>query len=76
MDRPDKPAVPPAFERHFTAKELAEEWHMGKSTIFDLFANEPGAVRLGSRSTRKRTRLSLRIPLSVAKRVYERLQVR
>ena len=65
-----------AFEPHFKIKELAERWHMSITTVFALFANEPGVLRIGSRNARRRTKVSIVVPLSVAQRVYERLQVK
>lgn len=62
-----------AVEEHYTLKELAERWHFSVSTLTRVFATEPGVVRLGVRSNRRRTKISLRIPKSVAERVYERL---
>jgi hypothetical protein len=63
----------PVLEPHFTCKELADKWHMSESTVFKLFVDEPGVVKLGERSTRKRTKISIRIPLSVAERVHARI---
>jgi hypothetical protein len=63
-----------ALQEHFTCRELAEKWHMSESTVFKLFVGEAGIIKLGSRSARKRTKVSIRIPLSVAERVYKALQ--
>jgi hypothetical protein len=42
--------------------------------IRDLFENEPGVVKIGERqSGRRRRYVTLRIPESVAARVYRRL---
>jgi hypothetical protein len=33
-----------AFERHYTAKELAELWGLDESTVRRLFRDEPGVL--------------------------------
>jgi hypothetical protein len=58
------------MEQHFTVKELAEAWNMSDVAVFRMFQDEPGVMRLGSQSTRRRVRRELRIPSSVAERVY------
>ena len=59
---------------HFTAKELGKRWHMSESTVFRLFADEPDVLRLGNPNSRRRTKVSIRIPKDVAARVYVRLR--
>jgi hypothetical protein len=58
------------MEPHFTVKELAESWNVSDVVVFRMFQDEPGVMRLGSTSTRRRVRRELRIPQSVAERVY------
>lgn len=58
------------LERHLTSKELAELWNMSTTAIYRMFYDEPGVLKLGSTSKRFRTRRELRIPQSVAERVY------
>jgi hypothetical protein len=61
------------MERHYTVAELAKAWHMGQRQIREWFINENGVIRFGvGRLTknRQRTYISLRIPESVARRVY------
>lgn len=61
-----------AFEKHYTAEELAELWHLDATTVRRLFQDEPGVLRLGASHRRgKRAYVSLRIPASVAQRFYE-----
>ena len=63
------------MERHYTLGELARAWHMSRSTLEAWFAAEPGVIRFGVgklTKSRKRTYVSLRIPESVARRVYRR----
>jgi hypothetical protein len=66
---------PDFLERHYTLKELAKAWHTSVSILKPWFENEPGVIKWGAAKltkTRKRTYLSLRIPESVARRVYRR----
>lgn len=61
-------------EQHNTPSQLAELWGWSTATIRALFENEPGVIRLIRPATRsKRVYNSMRIPLSVQKRVYERI---
>lgn len=63
-----------AFERHFTPKQLAELWLLHESTIRRLFLDEPGVLKYGNSYSRsgRREYITLRIPESVARRVYVR----
>ena len=73
-ERPPVLAEETAFERHFTPQELAELWKLDESTIRRMFIDEPGVMAVGKSARRdgKRDYVTLRIPESVAKRVYER----
>jgi AraC-like DNA-binding protein len=62
-----------AFQPHFTVAELAKEWRLSPSTLLRIFKSEPGVLRIGNLKTRKRTKISLRIPKDVAERVHRRL---
>lgn len=62
------------LDEHFTAKELAKRWHMSESTVLKLFADEPDVIRIGNLKSRKRTKISVRIPRDVAERIYRRLR--
>jgi hypothetical protein len=70
--KPNPPSDP--FERHFTPKQLAELWGFDPNTIRRMFIDEPGVLKVGKQVRRdgKRPYVSLRIPGSVAKRVYDR----
>jgi hypothetical protein len=60
-------------ERHFSVKDLAQMWRLSPSAIRRLFRNEPGVVRFGAeRRGHTRDYVTLRIPASVAERVYRR----
>jgi hypothetical protein len=64
---------PDFMERHYTVAELAKAWHMGQRQVREWFINEPGVIKFGVgklTKSRKRTYISLRIPESVARRVY------
>jgi hypothetical protein len=70
--------IPPAvdntaMEVHYKPRELAKKWGVSESTAVNMFANEPGVLRMGNANGRRRTRVSLRIPQSVAERVHARL---
>jgi len=63
----------PAFERHYTVKELALLWHLGVDTVRAMFENEPGVLRVDRPETvHKRAYCTMRIPESVARRVYRK----
>jgi hypothetical protein len=64
------------FEPHFTAKQLAEHWGYAENTVFGWFRDEPGVLRSGDPSVRRRTRVAIRIPQSVAERVYRQKVVK
>lgn len=57
------------FERHFSPRTLAELWNFSEDTIQRWFEDEPGVLKHGDRSGRNR-KLYLRIPESIATRVY------
>ena len=61
-----------AFETHFTAKELAELWKLDETTIRRIFQDEAGVLKIGKTGRRdgKRDYITLRIPKSVAARLY------
>lgn len=63
------------LDRHFTVAELAKIWHMAPASVRALFENEPDVIRFGEqrlRKGKKRAYVSMRIPESVAARVYQR----
>ena len=60
-------------ERHFSVKELAQRLGMSQAAIRRLFRDEPGVLRFGKEKRgHKRDYVTLRIPASVAERVYRR----
>jgi hypothetical protein len=70
----------PFFEqRHYTVQELASHWASSDDTIRRLFADEPDVILIGTPSRRlarklKRHYYTMKIPQSVAERVYLRLR--
>lgn len=63
------------FERHYSVKELAELWNLSDRTVRRMFVHEPGVLEWGTGETRmKRGYKTLRIPESVAQRVYGKLR--
>jgi hypothetical protein len=63
-------------EPKFTTMQLAEKAGLHHNTIRKLFIDEPGVIRLGHHAGRKRRQyFTLRIPASVAQRVFQRMTV-
>jgi transcriptional regulator GlxA family with amidase domain len=60
-------------ERHFSVEELAELWKMSPDFVRRLFNKEPGVVVFCNPQRGKRVYRTLRIPLTVATRVHERM---
>jgi hypothetical protein len=61
-------------EEHFTVKDLAKLWSMSEATVRRMFRNEPGVLRFRRpKKGHKRDYATLRIPRSVAERVYRRM---
>jgi hypothetical protein len=71
---------PDFLERHYTVAELSKAWHVSARVVREWFTNEPGIVKYGAGKLRKnckRIHVSIRIPESVARRVYnERMKIR
>jgi hypothetical protein len=60
-------------ETHFTVKRLAEMWTMSETAVRRMFCKEPGVLRFGKdKRGHQRAYVTLRIPFSVAERVYQR----
>ena len=61
-------------ERHYSVKEVAQMWALSPTAIRRLFRNEPGVLRFGKEKRgHQRDYVTLRIPASVAERVYRRM---
>jgi hypothetical protein len=67
-----QPADRPEFlERHFMLWELAKAWGLNEATIRGWFIDEPGVLKIEHKLRKnKRGYVSLRVPESVARRVY------
>ena len=65
------------FERHFSPAEIAELWNLSEDTVRRIFDREPEVLIFENpeRGSARRRR-TLRIPESVAERVYRRLCTR
>jgi hypothetical protein len=61
------------YERHYSPAKLAEMWSLSTDTVRRMFEEEPGVLVFENpiRSSSRRFR-TLRIPASVAERVYSR----
>ncbi|MBM3785747.1 MAG: hypothetical protein FJW30_15385 [Acidobacteria bacterium] len=64
--------IKPSFtERHFSVGTLAELWSYSEDTVTRMFAEVPGVLKIGTTGKRgHRQRITLRIPESIAARVY------
>ncbi len=60
-------------EHHYSVQELAAAWNVSPDTIRRLFLNEPGVLNFSRPSRRKRVYRPIRIPATVAERVYQRI---
>lgn len=59
------------MERHFSVQELADAWGFSYDFIHDHFRDEPGVMHTQKKGNRgKRAYGVIRIPQSVAERVY------
>ena len=64
---------PDFLERHYALTELSKAWHISRPTLRSWFRDEPGVILYGSAKLKKgrhRTHLSMRVPESVARKVY------
>jgi hypothetical protein len=61
------------YEKHYAPAELGELWNLSADTVRRMFENEPGVLVFENavRSSSRRFR-TLRIPASIAERVYSR----
>jgi hypothetical protein len=63
-------------EPHYTPEELAKSKKLHVATIRKMFVDEEGVLRLGHAARRgKRQYFTIRIPHSVAQRVFTRMTV-
>jgi len=66
----------PCAERHYTVRQIAEQWQLNDDMVRKIFEREPGVIAIGEprSSGRKRRYVTLRVPMAVLERVYSRLQ--
>lgn len=64
-------SLPIRIDQHFTAQFWAELWGISQSTVIRWFQDCDGVLKLSNASRNgKRMRVELRIPVSLAMRVY------
>ena len=63
----------PFQEPHYTVRELVTLWRLSDKTIRRLLQSEVGMIAIQHPKPHKRIYRSLRIPESVASRVYQRI---
>ena len=59
-------------ERHYTVKELAAMWRLSSEFVRQLVQHEPGVTEWVRQQPGKRRYRVLRVPESVAERLYRR----
>lgn len=65
------------FEQHLSTADLAEAWNLSEDTVRRIFEKEPDVLIFENpERVSSRRRRTLRIPESVAQRVYRRLSTR
>lgn len=62
----------PFGERHYTINELASAWRFSGEFVRQLVQHEPGVTEWVRQQPGRRRYRVLRVPQSVAKRVYRR----
>ena len=64
--------IQPLPEPHYSPRVLAEVWGISESTVLRWFQDLEGVLKLGEESnTGRRVRREIRIPRSLAQRIYE-----
>ena len=62
---------PITIDPHYSPQVYAEWWGVSPSTVLRWFQDMDGVLKVGKQSKNgKRSRIELRIPLSLAMRVY------
>ena len=65
--------APQAFEeRHYTVTELATKWRLSSEFVRQIVQHEPGVTEWVRQQPGRRRYRVLRVPQSVAERVYRR----
>lgn len=64
-------SVPVVVDKHFSPQFYAELWGISADTVLRWFQDEHGVLKMGKPCAKgKRQRVELRIPFSLAMRVY------
>lgn len=66
----------PIEERHYTIAELAKMWNFSTEFVRQIVQDEPGVTEWVRQQPGKRRYRVLRVPKSVAERLYRRAQAR
>jgi hypothetical protein len=66
----------PFEERHFTIRELSKMWRLSEEFVRQIVKDEPGVTEWVRQQPGRRRYRVLRIPQSVAERLYHRAQAR
>jgi hypothetical protein len=72
----DVPSQESRIERHYSPAQLAERWGLSEDTVRRIFEHEPDALIFENPERVSSRRRTMRIPESVAERVYRRLGTR
>ena len=64
--------IEPFAERHYTINELASMWRLSGEFVRQLVQHEPGVTEWVRQQPGRRRYRVLRVPQSVAERVYRR----
>ena len=71
MTRPIDPPQPIVIDPHYSPQFYAEWWGTSRSTVIRWFQDLDGVLKLSKPAKNgKRSRVELRIPFSLAMRVY------
>jgi len=63
---------PIEIDPHFSPRFYAELWGLSESTVLRWFQDQPGVLKCGEpKKNGRRTRVEIRIPVSLAMRVYQ-----
>jgi hypothetical protein len=68
--------VSPFEERHFTIRELSRMWRFSEEFVRQIVNDEPGVTEWVRQQPGRRRYRVLRVPQSVAERLYRRAQAR
>jgi hypothetical protein len=66
----------PFEERHFTVRELSRMWRFSEEFVRQIVKDEPGVTEWVRQQPGRRRYRVLRVPQSVAERLYRRAQAR